>query len=189
MEALYLYCAAIAGTMLVLQVLLSLIGFGDHFHFDHVDHIPDPHIDLGGHGDSFDHGGGRFVGLFSFRAIVAGGNRLRPDGNGRAATLRDPAADVSCGVACWRWRDVSRCQTDAPTAATPLGWEQRTSNRRSALRPLSTCRSRARAEVVGKVTVQLEGADGGVPGRHIVRSGASHRDPCHRDWRRRPRHC
>ena len=51
MEALYLYCAVIAGTLLVLQVLLSLIGLGDHFHFDHFDHVPDPHIDLGGHGD------------------------------------------------------------------------------------------------------------------------------------------
>jgi len=71
MEALYLYCAVIAGTLLVLQVVLSLIGLGEHFHFDHVDHIPDPHFDVGGHADGFDHAGGRFVGLFSFRAIVA----------------------------------------------------------------------------------------------------------------------
>jgi hypothetical protein len=76
MEALYLYCAVIAGTLLVLQVVLSLIGLGEHFHFDHLDHVPDPHIDIGAHevggnGDGFDHGGGRFVGLFSFRALVA----------------------------------------------------------------------------------------------------------------------
>lgn len=68
MEALYLYCAVIAGTLLVLQVILSLIGLGEHLHLDHV---PDPHFDVAGHGEGFDHGGARFTGLFSFRAIVA----------------------------------------------------------------------------------------------------------------------
>ena len=68
METLYVYCAAVAGTLLVLQVVVSLIGLGEHFHFDHS---PDAHFDWGDHHDGFDHGGGWFVGMLSFRAVVA----------------------------------------------------------------------------------------------------------------------
>ena len=80
MEALYTYAAAIGGVLLVGQFLLGLLGVGDHGGMDGVDvHAADFHGLDGaagdGHGDLHagldDHGGEWFVGMLSFRAIVA----------------------------------------------------------------------------------------------------------------------
>jgi len=68
MENLYTYCAVIAGTLLVGQLLLSLIGFGHH---TDLHDLPTGDIDVDVSTDGFDHGGGWFVGMLSFRAIVA----------------------------------------------------------------------------------------------------------------------
>ena len=72
MENFYAYCAVIAGTLLVGQLLMSLIGLGhdsDLHDFSHVD--VDVDVDIDGAVDGFDHGGEWFVGILSFRAIVA----------------------------------------------------------------------------------------------------------------------
>lgn len=62
MADIYLICAAIGGTIFVIQLLLSLFGLGHH------DFSIDSH-DVAGHGD---HGGhDYFLGMLSFRAIVA----------------------------------------------------------------------------------------------------------------------
>ena len=66
MEPLYAYCAVIAGTLLVGQLVLSLIGAG---HDTDLHDLPTGDVDVSA--DGFDHGGGWFVGMLSFRAIVA----------------------------------------------------------------------------------------------------------------------
>lgn len=64
MDTVYLVCALIGGTLLVGQVLLSLFGVGDH--------DGDVHHDFNVHHDvSHDHEGAWFVGLLTFRAVVA----------------------------------------------------------------------------------------------------------------------
>lgn len=71
MESVYFYSAVIAGVLLAGQVVLSLIGLG---HDLDVDDIPDGDVDLdvGDHDfGHFDHGGGWFAGMLSFRAITA----------------------------------------------------------------------------------------------------------------------
>ena len=68
MEDLYMYCAAIAGTLLVGQLLLSLIGLGHHAD---LHDLPTGDIDVDVAADGFDHGGEWFAGMLSFRAIVA----------------------------------------------------------------------------------------------------------------------
>lgn len=79
METVYTWCAIIAGTLLVGQFLLNLLGLaqdGDlDLYSDGADDIGLP-SDGGGdlhHGhDGFDHSGEWFVGMLSFRALVAG---------------------------------------------------------------------------------------------------------------------
>jgi hypothetical protein len=77
METFYIYCAAIAGTLMAAQFLLSLTGLGHHGGLDGgsgLDHagLDDAGVDHAG----FDHAeagssGAWFVGMLSFRAIVA----------------------------------------------------------------------------------------------------------------------
>jgi hypothetical protein len=72
METFYAYCAAIGASLLLGQVLLSLIGIGHH-DFDAGQSV-ELHTDgLSGeaHEGHLDHGGHWFVGLLSFRAIVS----------------------------------------------------------------------------------------------------------------------
>jgi len=74
METLYTYCAAIGAALLIGQLLLSVLGFGEHGGLDGA-HDGDFHGDLGGlhadgHADHVDRGGNWFAGLLSFRAIV-----------------------------------------------------------------------------------------------------------------------
>ena len=68
MEDLYMYCAAIAGTLLVGQLLLSLIGLGHHAD---LHDLPTAAVDVDTAADGFEHGGEWFAGMLSFRAIVA----------------------------------------------------------------------------------------------------------------------
>ena len=74
MEMLYLYCAAIGGALLLLQLLLSLIGFG-HGALE-AGHDADFHIDHEGvhggtHLDDADREVHWFAGMLSFRSITA----------------------------------------------------------------------------------------------------------------------
>ncbi|HUE16282.1 MAG TPA: hypothetical protein VMR25_19065 [Planctomycetaceae bacterium] len=76
METLYAYAAAIGAALLIGQLLLSLLGFGEHGGLDgglDGGHDVDFHGDLdGSHADAHgDRGGNRFVGFLSVRAIVA----------------------------------------------------------------------------------------------------------------------
>lgn len=85
MELFYIYCAAIAGTLMAGQFLLSLVGLGGHGHFDGGTGFDHAGFDHGGFehagidhtgGSEADHaaeghGGSWFLGLLSFRAIVA----------------------------------------------------------------------------------------------------------------------
>ncbi len=68
MEALYGYCAAIAGVLLVGQLLLSVLGLGHHADLHDLP-AADLHVDATA--DGIDHGGAWFAGMLSFRAIVA----------------------------------------------------------------------------------------------------------------------
>ena len=68
MEALYWYCAAIAGVLLVGQLLLTLIGLGHHAD---LHDLPTADLDVDAAADGFEHGGEWFAGMLSFRAIVA----------------------------------------------------------------------------------------------------------------------
>jgi hypothetical protein len=79
MEMLYLYCAAIGGALLLVQLLLSLIGFG-HGALEHGalegGHDAEFHVDHDGmhSGAQLDHADNQvhwFAGMLSFRAITA----------------------------------------------------------------------------------------------------------------------
>lgn len=66
METVYIGCAAVGGTILVLQTLLLLFGGGDH--------DTDVHVDTGGIGHSGsgeEHAQDTGIGLFSVRTIAA----------------------------------------------------------------------------------------------------------------------
>ena len=74
MEIVYGICALVGGTLLVCQFLASLVGFGDHHDVDGHD-FHDFHAD-GAHDADHDHDQGHhtqswFVGVLSFRAVVA----------------------------------------------------------------------------------------------------------------------
>jgi len=75
MENFYLYCAVISGSLFLLQLLLGMVGLGhgaDGVDLD-VHDLPTADVDAVTDFDGFDHGGLRFVGLLSLRAIVAAG--------------------------------------------------------------------------------------------------------------------
>jgi membrane protein implicated in regulation of membrane protease activity len=64
MADIYLICAAIGGTIFIIQLLLSFFGLGHH------DIAVDSH-DVTGHGADHETEGSHFLGMLSFRAIVA----------------------------------------------------------------------------------------------------------------------
>jgi hypothetical protein len=76
MEKVYLGCAAVGGTVMVCQFVLTLFGLGDHGDMA-IDH--DVGHDFGhdgghggdGHGAGHEHDQGWFVGILSFRALIA----------------------------------------------------------------------------------------------------------------------
>jgi hypothetical protein len=75
-EAIYLSCAIAGGTLLVCQFLLGLLGFGhhdadtDHDFHDTAGHDAAGHDAHGEHGDQ-DHQSSWFVGVLTFRSVVA----------------------------------------------------------------------------------------------------------------------
>jgi hypothetical protein len=79
MDTLYLACAALGGTLLVCQFLMTLVGLGHHEMPGGHDFGTDTSHEIGhhdsghdhDHGDSDDHDSSWFVGLLSFRTIVA----------------------------------------------------------------------------------------------------------------------
>ncbi|MCA9072046.1 MAG: hypothetical protein KDA84_24125, partial [Planctomycetaceae bacterium] len=84
MESLYVFCAAAAGGVLLLQFVFGLLGMGHDadlhdgsadFHLDHADGIEADHEldhDLDhDHADHVDHSGTWFLGVLSFRAICS----------------------------------------------------------------------------------------------------------------------
>jgi hypothetical protein len=74
MEKVYLGCAVLGGTIMVCQFLLTLLGLGDHGDMA-VDHDVPHDFGHDGHGAGHDaaheHGQGWFVGILSFRALIA----------------------------------------------------------------------------------------------------------------------
>lgn len=84
METTYLVCAAIGGTLIVCQFLLSLIGLGgghdmgtDHVDTGGHDFSGGDHLDASGHGGAdhhtdHSHESNWFLGLLTFRTITAG---------------------------------------------------------------------------------------------------------------------
>jgi hypothetical protein len=77
METLYTYCAAIGAALLLGQLLLSLVGLGEHAGIDGGHGLDFHGGDFDGghaggiHADHPDHGGRWFVGILSFRSFVA----------------------------------------------------------------------------------------------------------------------
>jgi hypothetical protein len=65
MESMYFYSAVAGGTLMAGQFLLGLLGIGDDVDLDDVG--GDVDVDT----DGMDHGGEWFVGILSFRAVVA----------------------------------------------------------------------------------------------------------------------
>lgn len=71
METIYIICAAVGGTLLVCQFLMGLLGMGEHH--DAGDHGGDVHGADHDHDQDHDHDKGTslFIGLLTFRTIVA----------------------------------------------------------------------------------------------------------------------
>ena len=66
MDTIFIICAAVGGTLLLCQVLLTAVGLGGHHDFfAHGDH------DFGSHEPGHDHESSWFAGLLTFRTIVA----------------------------------------------------------------------------------------------------------------------
>ena len=127
MERLYFFCALVGGTVFALQFLSTLLGMGGDHGLDGADHV-----DLD-HGGGMDHGGGDahehdlahdtswFVGLLTFRTIVAG---LAFFGcTGMAATASGAAPFPAFGIAlagggvavyavAWLMRSLYRLRAD-----------------------------------------------------------------------------
>jgi hypothetical protein len=71
MEKVYLACTALGGTVMVCQFLLTLFGLGDHGEMA-IDHdVPHDFGHDGAHDAGHEHDQGWFVGILSFRALVA----------------------------------------------------------------------------------------------------------------------
>jgi hypothetical protein len=75
MENVYLFCALAGGTLLVFQVLLALVGLGEHHGFG-AEHDFSAGHEVGADHDvshevNHDHASSLFVGLLTFRTVVA----------------------------------------------------------------------------------------------------------------------
>ena len=70
----FFWCALIAGTIFMVQFVLTIVGFGAD-DLDFVDDLPDPgdlDVDVGDvQGDVHDHGSTWFFGVVSFRTVIA----------------------------------------------------------------------------------------------------------------------
>jgi len=124
MENFYLFCVVISGSLFLVQLLLGLIGLGhgvDAVDMD-VHDLPTADVDIGtdADADGFDHGGLRFVGLLSLRAIVAAGTVFGLAGLA-AGKQFDPFATFVIATAAggavlyavaWMMRNVYRLASD-----------------------------------------------------------------------------
>jgi hypothetical protein len=72
MDILYLICAALGGTLLVCQFVMSVVGIGDHHDVGGPDADLDHDVHHGDHGAGDDHSHSWFVGVLTFRTVVAG---------------------------------------------------------------------------------------------------------------------
>ena len=72
MGTVFFWCALIAGTIFLVQFVLTVVGFGAD-DLDFMDDMPDPgDLDVGDvQGDVHDHGSTWFFGVISFRTVVA----------------------------------------------------------------------------------------------------------------------
>jgi hypothetical protein len=79
MDTLFLVCAILGGTILVCQFVMTLVGLGGHDMVGDHDLSVDAHHEIGhhdaghdqDHGDSGHHNSSWFVGVLSFRTLVA----------------------------------------------------------------------------------------------------------------------
>jgi len=107
----FVVCAAAGGTIMVLQLLLSLIGLGG----DHDIDVHDGHVDFGGHsidmgdhdfgdyhlaGDHADHGSSAFFGVLSFRSLVAAVTFFGLGGTAALASDLPVSLSVAIGCGC-----------------------------------------------------------------------------------------
>jgi hypothetical protein len=131
MEPFFLFCAVIGGTVFVGQFLLSAIGLaGDH---DLSGDVGGDHFDTGGHDGAASEGHHEasstehesatswFVGLLSFRTIVAGltffglaGLATEASGAGAAGSLTVAAVAgmAALYVVAWTMRGINRLRAD-----------------------------------------------------------------------------
>lgn len=72
MDILYLICAALGGTLLVCQFVMSVIGIGDHHDVGGPDADLDHDVHHGDHSAGDEHSHSWFVGVLTFRTVVAG---------------------------------------------------------------------------------------------------------------------
>jgi tRNA A-37 threonylcarbamoyl transferase component Bud32 len=122
MTQVYNVCAVLGGTLLVCQLLLSLFGFGHHH-----DLGGDAGHDLGGH----DHGGGHdveheaqsswFVGVLTFRTVVAALVFFGLAGRAASAADLEPGPSLALALAAgaaalfgvaWMMRSLYRLRSD-----------------------------------------------------------------------------
>lgn len=141
MNQFYWVCAVLGGTVIVCQFLLGLLGFGEHHDLDgsggDIDHGLGGH-DAGGHDASAHDGGGHdgsghdgavgqdslsswFVGVLSFRTVIAGITFLGLTGLAAHAQGVHPAGSLALALAAgttalyavaWTMRSLSRLRAD-----------------------------------------------------------------------------
>jgi hypothetical protein len=108
MESLYLFCAAAAGGILMMQFVFGLLGMGHHvdfhdgsadLHLDHADGIDGDHDLDHGDADHADHDGTWFVGILSFRAIVSAVMMFGLAGMS-AQKMYEPPTSLAIALAC-----------------------------------------------------------------------------------------
>jgi hypothetical protein len=130
MERVFLVCAVLGGTIFLCQFLLGLVGFGEHHDFgggdvDHdfggVDHDASGHATGADHEVSHESAMSWFVGILSFRTVVAGltffglaglaahAGGLPPLGSLSLALVSGLAALYAVG---WTMKSLSRLRAD-----------------------------------------------------------------------------
>ena len=96
MQTIFLISATVGGTLLVCQILLSLLGLGEHHGAgEHDLSVADHHAAEHAH----EHGESWFVGILSFRTIVAALTLFGLAGLAAAARDMEPPAALASAVA------------------------------------------------------------------------------------------
>ena len=126
METVYLGCAILGGTILICQFVMTLLGLGDHHDIggDHDISHDVGHGDAGhdhGHDEAHEHDSSWFVGILTFRTIVAALTFFGLAGKFGAASNFDPpttlAMAAAAGVAAmflvaWMMRALHRLKAE-----------------------------------------------------------------------------